>query len=258
MAIYKYNPYYNAGMKVVPFLGSKVASRAPSKYRSRQVASATHGLVNYARPKRNVRRKSLKMMVKDTEPAKHYTYETNQALLHNTIVTNVPTQGPIQGDSNIGRTGDSIYICALKVQGLYQSSAAANFYSMRLLVGWTGEEVTSVGASSSFVSGLGLSEVFLPATGTTVSTNGIVNPKAFTVLYDMTIDSNSQIVTTVDGESFSFTVPINQSYYYQSSASVQGKLKNLVVVVAGFAAGGTTGTTAAGNIICSVDMIYKE
>jgi len=257
MSLVKYNPYYKAAMTAIPYMGSK-AVVVRNKYRTRNVTSATHGLVNYSRPKRNAARKSLKVAVKDTQPAKHFAFETNQALLHNTIVTNVPTQGPIQGDSNIGRTGDSIYICALKVQGLFQSSAAANFYSMRLLVGWTGEEITGVGAASGFVSGLGLSEVFLPGTGGIVSTNGIVNPKAFTVLHDITIDSNSQIVTTVDGESFSFTVPINQSYYYQSAASAQGKFKNLVVVVAGFAAGGTTGTTAAGNIIMAADLIFKE
>lgn len=257
MSVMKYNPYYKAALATIPFIGSKALSRT-NGMRTRQIKTATHGLVNYSRPKRNARRKSLKVAVKDTQPAKHYSFETNQLLLHNTVVTCVPTQGPVQGDSNIGRTGDSIYICALKVQGLYQSSAAANFYSLRFLVGWTGEEVTTVGASSSFVSGLGITEVFLPGTGTTVTTNGIVNPKAFTVLHDITIDSNSQIVTTVDGESFSFTLPINQSYYYQSSASVQGKFKNLAIVAVGFAAGGTTGTTAAGNVIISADMIYKE
>lgn len=249
MVMMKYNPYYKPALAAIPYM----LARKPSA-----VARGTQVARRFATGRKPVRQRSLKSAIKQLEPARHFSFETNQLLLHNTMVTCVPTQGPVQGNSNINRTGDALYLCALKFQGFYLSSAPANFYSLRLLVGWTGEEVTSAGASSSFVSGLGLSEVFLPGTATLGTVNGIVNPKAFTCLYDITIDSNSQIVATNDGNSFKFTVPLNQSYDYQSSSSVQGKLKNLVVVAIGNVSGGVTGTTAAGNIICSMDLIFKD
>lgn len=210
------------------------------------------------KPRRQMGIKSLKRAIKDTEPAKHFTFENNAPLLHNTVLTCVPTQGLIQGTSNIARIGDAAFLCALKVKGEYLTNVTAGAYTVRFIVGWTGEEVTTVGVSSSLVSGLGISEVFLPGTASLFTCNGLINPKTFTCLSDMTMDLNSQIAATSDTGSIEFNVPINQSFYYQSAGSLQGKTRNLAIVVVGCVAGGTTGVTAAGNMVWSADLIFKD
>ena len=174
---------------------------------------------------------SFKKQMMDATPAKHVTSVPNTAMTHNTLYTCCPTQAITQGDGNTNRDGDSAYLCALKVRGMFIAATTAGAYTYRIIVGYSGEEVTTANVDTTFVSGLATSEVFLPNTTTRVTPAGVINPKAFTVLYDEVVDVNSQISAVADVKSVDFTVPLNQSFYYQSSGSVQGKLKNLYVLV---------------------------
>lgn len=253
MAIAYYNPYYNKALKTIPFVSAAYGVQKPA---TKRTSSATGTMVQKRR--RQQRSVSLKTLIKRTEPSKHYTLENNAALLHNTLYTCVPTQGITQGTSITNRSGDSVYLCALKIAGQYLSATTAGAYSMRIIVGWTGEELSTVGISTGLVSGLGLGDVFLSTTASIWTPNGQINAKGFTTLYDQTIDINSQISAVSDISSFGFTVPINQSFNYQSAAGVQGKTRNLCVLVVAGVAYGSTGVTAAGNCIWSADLIFKD
>lgn len=236
--------------------GTNVAQKGPRQgYRNARSRTMTTFGKNR---KRTLGVRSLKRAIKDTEPAKHFSFENNASLTHNTVNTCIPTQGITQGTGNINRLGDAIFLCALKIKAEYLTSATAGAYTARVLVGWTGEEFTTAGISSSLQAGLGITEVFLPGTASLFTANGLINPKAFTCLYDSTIDLNSQIAATSDTGSVILSVPINQSFSYQSSGSIQGKTRNLAIVVIGCVAGGVTGTTAAGNFVWTADLIFKD
>ena len=86
---------------------------------------------------------------------------------------------------------------------------------------------------------------------------GIINPKAFSVLYDQTMNLNSQIAGTVDVMSFAQTIQLNQKYLYQSAGSIYGKTKNLYVVVIADIAGGAPGISNAGDLVLAMDLVYK-
>lgn len=190
-------------------------------------------------------------------PAKHYTGETSPTLVHNTVTSMCPTQGITQGDGNTNRDGDAIELEALKLKGSLVTATTAGAYQYRVMVGWSGEEFTTANIATGLVSAIGATELFLPSTQGWVN-NALVNPKAFTILYDQTFDLNSQIAATQDIYNFNVTVPIHQGFSYQSSGSVQGKNRNLYVVVIGSVAGGTTGTTAAGQILLAYDLVFKN
>lgn len=253
MAIAYYNPYYNKTLKTIPVVSAAYGVQKPA---TKRIASYTGTMVQKKR--RQQRSVSLKTLIKRTEPAKHYTWENNAALLHNTLYTCIPTQGITQGTSITNRLADSVYLCALKISGQFLSATTAGAYSMRIIVGWTGEEVTTAGIASGLVSGLGLGDVFLSSTAGIWTANGQINSKAFTTLYDQTIDINSQISAVSDISSFNITVPLNQSFYYQAAGFTQGKTRNLCVLVVAGVAYGTTGVTAAGNCIWSADLIFKD
>lgn len=253
MAISPYSPYFKPALKTVPvMLASRPVSRRGVVRHNSYIGTAG------GTSRRKRRSVSLKALIKRTEAAKHFSFDTNLTMTHNTLYTCVPTQGITQGTGNINRTGDQVYLCALKIKAYWQSAVTAGPYTYRIIVGYSGEEVTTVGASSSFVSGLGVSEVFLPGTTGQATPNGLINPKAFTVLYDETFDINSQIAATADVQSFIHTVPINQQFNYQSSASIQGKVRNLCILVSAVTASGATGVTPVGNMICACDLIFKD
>lgn len=254
MAIYN---QFKPAMKAVPvYLASKGAAALATK---RQYNSGmNHTMVVTHKRQRRGRKMSLKALIKQTEAAKHFTLQDNAALLHNSIYTCVPTQAITQGTTNTTRLGDSVYLCALKVQGHFLAPATAGAYSYRIMVGWTGEELTTANIATTLVSGLGGTELFQPNTFGTWTPIGMINPKAFTVLHDQTIDINSNITAINDLNSFAFTVPLNQNFNYQASGSVQGKTRNLCVIVIGGVALGTSGVTAAGNCIWTADLIFKD
>lgn len=205
--------------------------------------------------KRKQGRNSFKNQLYNNLAAKHITGEQGVTMTHNSLFTLTPTAIPTQGDANNSRDGDAIVLCALKLNGFYNTDVVDGPYSFRIIVGFTGEEY----ANTSFGSGMGLADLFLPSTGTVVTNNGIINPKAFTVLHDEKFTVNSEIDSTRSRVDYSIYVPFNnQKFYYQSAASALGKTKNLVVVVCADVVGGTTGTTAVGGTSISWDFIFKN
>lgn len=259
MAIFKdWNPrqYAKGAIGTAALVYGKYGTSRASASRLRHSQSYTNTMVTKSRRSRG-RSTSLKALVKSTEPAKHYTLSNNATLLHNTIYTCIPTQGIAQSLTNTGRIGDSVYLCALKVKGFYQSATTANAYTFRIQVGWSGEEYGTANIAGQLVAGLTAAEVYLPTTTTLATVNGIVNPKAFTILYDQVIDINSQIAATVDVQSFDAIISLNQNFQYQSDGSVFGKTRNLCVVVSAVVASGASGVTPAGNCVWSADLIFK-
>jgi len=205
--------------------------------------------------KRSNRGVSVRALVQRTKPTKHYTANLDAAFTHNTINTANITAGVTQGDLNSSRDGDSISLVGLKLAGQYFSAVTAGAYTFRIMVGYSGEEYTSTTFGGA---GLGSTELFLPNTSTTFSTLGLVNPRAFTVLHDQTVDLNSQIAAVVDVNSFNIYVPMNNAVFnYQASASALGRLKNLYVIVMACVGGGTTGSTNAGSLVLTADLLFK-
>jgi len=249
-------------MKAAPFAYGAV-SYAASKYgppgpNNRYInrKTANNGSLITADRAFKRRRYSFKSKVKATEPAKHSTVApTQNPMLADTLYTFSPTQAITQGTGNTNRIGDSIEIMALKVKGFFNTATPTGAYTFRVIVGWSGEEYA---AASTFTSGLGATEIFLPNTVTGWVANGIINPKAFTVLYDQTWDINSMIAAASENQSYAFTVPINQTFNYQATAATMGKLKNLYVVIVGNVFGGTGGITQIGATFMATDLIFKE
>lgn len=243
-----------------PFgLGTMLAYNSYQAARSRQQQRTARpfSMVTTKKRKRKPVGLSLKRAILNTQPAKHYTAEASVANTHNILLTMCPTQGIVQGDTNTQRDGDRIHLEALKIKGCMQSAAASGAYSHRIIVGWSGEEYTTANISNNFVAGLVTGEVFLPNTVTNWLPSALINPKAFTVLYDETFDINSQVAATHDGVSFAATIPLNTDFSYQSTGSVQGKTRNLYIIVTGAIANGAAGN-AIGNHIMAVDLIFKN
>lgn len=233
-------------------------TRNPSFVGRSSRTGRSYTLTTTNKRRQRFRGNSFKRQVMKLHPAKHYTAESSSLNTHNSIVCMCPTQGITQGDGNTNRDGDAIHIESIKIKGTSVSNATAGAYQHRILVGWSGEEITTAQIASQLVSGLSSTELFLPTTTSNWTCNGVINPKAFTVLFDETYDLNSQIASTQDVVAFAATIPIHQDFDYQASGSVMGKTRNLFVVAIACVAGGTAGTTAAGNHLVSVDLIFKN
>lgn len=200
---------------------------------------------------------TLKRQILNIESAKHMTDQPTAVpggnMTMNTLYTYNVTSKVAQGTGVNQRIGDSIYLEALKIRGNYIVPQDAGGYVARILVGYSGEEYSATG----FASGLGTGEVFHAPTANAWSPNGLINSKAFTVLYDQTIDINTLTTTNEELSSFVATVPLKKDHDYQAAASIYGKKTNLYIVVVGAAVGGSSGTTNVGNIIMSLDLIFK-
>jgi len=243
-----YTPYANS-------LGTMLYSGWKSRTAARQGYSNTRTLTR-TRTKGKQMKSQIKRILTADKPAKHLTAYAPSNLLHNSIYTICPTQAVVQGDTNAQRDGDQIQLCALKLKGAFYTDSVAAGYTYRILVGYSGEEYPTGVAWSA--AGLVEAEIFLPLTGNGHRTNAVVNPKAFTVLYDQTIDVNSLLDGVADVHSYEVSVPLgDQKFYYQSTASVYGKTRNLYVVVIACRGGGTLGTTDSGDIQMAVDLIFK-
>jgi len=195
---------------------------------------------------------SFRQKVLQQEPTKHFNATQQQAAFVNNTIYNINvTAGVTVGATDITRVGDAIDIMALKVKGHFANDTTTPAQVFRILVGWSGEEV----GSGTFATTLTASDIFLSSTGTSWVTDGIINPKAFTVLHDQTMDQISPSTSTVNVNSFAFTVPINQKFVYQGLGAVYGKFKNLFIVVMG---NNTVATVEdIGLAFVSYDLIYK-
>jgi len=241
----RYTPY---GMGAMQYAASGFSNR--SKFRH----STSSAYTTTKRRKLSRNTGSFHALAVKELPAKHYANTALGALTHNTINTIIPTTGITQGLTNTNRIGDHVQLCALKIKGSFNTAVAANGYSYRIIIGYTGEEYN---LPTVFGSGLSSTELFIANTDANWETNGIINPKAFTVLSDTTYDINSQISAVADCLSYGFTVPLNTKLDYQSNGSLYGKTRNLAIVVIGSVIGGTSGTTSAGLTILAYDLIFK-
>lgn len=176
------------------------------------------------------------------------------SMTHNTIYTLNITQAITQGTSNSNRQGDSIFMSSLALKGMVFSAVTANAYQFRILVGWSGVEY----AAATLTSGLGANEIFLPSTGASFQTNGIINPKAFQAIYDNTIDINSQVAATIDICRIVERLRLNHKFNFRQGGSTFGDTRNLYLVAIACVNGGTTGVTAAGQAFVATDLVFKN
>lgn len=181
-------------------------------------------------------------------------------VLHNTIYSNNITAKVTQGTADDTRQGDSIFLQGLKIKGTVQTPTASNGYQYRVLVGWSGKEFNVAGFGTPGAStGLSAADIFLPFTGALFQTAAVVNPKAFTVLYDQTLDLNSQLSGVSDLAGLDMYIPMNKKFSYQAGASLMGKTKNLYVIVCAIVSnGGVTGVTLAGIAHLNTVLQFKN
>lgn len=207
---------------------------APSLSNRQQMATKRGR--SYTRVMKKPRRKSyassstLKKKIMATKPAKHLMYSAGISFSIGQVHVWSPTQSVIRGVNDSDRIGDTINLCNLKWNGVINGAKEANAYMFRMLIGYTGEEFAANTWTTNITSG----QVFQSNTTSGFLTNGIVNPKAFTVLYDQKFTINSLIadvrdVLPVTG-SLSFN---NHNFVYQADGATYGKNKNLVVLMIG-------------------------
>jgi len=248
------NPYNVARYGIPMAIGAYQGANQRIGQRFRGPAAPTRTLVR--RKKKAVRgyRNSFAARVRNLGSYKHNTQSdatVTSAMTHNSIYTTALTTKIDAGDGIGQRDGDAIFINAVKIQGAVHSAAAVTGANMiRILILWSGEEY-NVTASTS---GLTNAEIFHAGASALVS-QGMINSKAVTCIYDETVDINSLLTTTAEVKSIYASVPINQKFNYQAGASVFGKVKNLYLVVVGSIIGGSG---SVGNFLLNTDVIFQN
>jgi len=178
----------------------------------------------------------------------------NTNMTHNSIYTTSITPKVGQGDSNAARNGDAIQLISLRVKGYISSDSNAGAFGYRILVGYHTKQFNVLASTS----GLSATDIFLPSSGASWQPGAIINPKAFTCLYDSSVDINSAIASTVDLAQLDFKVPLSGKFEYISDGSVYGKTRNLYMIVIGGKHGGTAGVTSAGFFSLNTDLIFQD
>lgn len=256
MALMTYTPYGAAKMGAAAY-GAYTGYR---RNRQQQAYSnkSTFTRVQSRRPKTG-KYSTFKTKLYANQPAKHlWTADSATAIIgmtHNTIYTCNITANLVQGVASSQRIGDSAQLMSLKLNGVLSTNAAlTSACQYRIIVGWSGEEY---GLANTFGSGLTSAELFHGTTGIAWKNTGIINAKAFTVLDDRIITLNNSISLVSEVSEIAFTVPLNTAFPYQAAASQFGKTRNLYVVVIGCVLNGNPGTTPAGSLSLSTDLIFK-
>jgi len=234
-------PYFNQGQSVLP------AQRGGMSY--------SRTLTKNKRKNRNSK-KSFRRKVLDTVNAKHYTWGTGTTLVQGAVHCLMPTRDIVRGIADYHRIGDSVELEAFKIKGCIRTDTDSKGYVVRLLVLWSGEENTTL-SSTWATTGLTTTELFLPNTDALNPTNGIVNKKAVSILYDQTFELNSQVTSARTVHTLEATIPIHQKFPYQADGSTFGKFKNLYVVCIPYA-NDTAPTTVIGFFDMSGDLIFKD
>lgn len=244
-------------MDYVPMFGhsqraNKIRILTPSNLKTGFGMSQTR--TGNKKVKRKPRRvNTLQKKILAIQPAKHRTVSTNPTVGQNDILVASPTTAVVQGTAIGDRLGDAIHLEALKLNGIFYSATASNAYHFRIMVGYSGEEYSG----STFATGK-LSEAELFFTGSAQYVQSIVNPKAFTVLYDEIFDINSQVTDAKSSVSFNQTIPLKKLFSYQSGGGIFGKDKNLYIVVTGVGADVTPSGTTVGQLVLTYDLIFKD
>lgn len=238
------------GMSALQYAKQWKGTATDSRFRYRGAGSQT---ITKTKRKRKMSSHSFKGQMLKYSAAKHYPAPQNITMAHNTLYSGNVTAGVVQGTADNQRVGDQIHLAAIKIRGSMQTPTVTGGYSFRIIVGYSGEEYPT----AAFGTQLTTAEVFLPGTTNNWITNGIVNPKAFTALYDQTLDLNSLTSDTVEVQTFAFTVDLSKDFPYQAAASQYGKDKNLYVVVMA-CKGAETMPLPATELALSWDLIFKE
>lgn len=178
----------------------------------------------------------------------------NGPLLHSNLYTYNLTAQVQQGTSLAQRQGDAIYLMGVNIRGSIFAPTTAGAYQYRIMVVRSGKETNP----ATLLAGIGAADVFLPNTYSTFTINGQINSKALTLLYDQTVDVNSQLTATADVAQVNISIPIYKKFEYQSDGAVYGKKDNVYVLVTAIVAGGTAGTTSCGQFLGSADVIFKN
>lgn len=199
---------------------------------------------------------SMKKYIRSTLPAKHCPFsDITVTGTHNTVYSFGPTQTIVRGTGNDQRIGDSAHLLSIKINGFVASNAAiTKAVEVRIITLWSGEEYA---CGTSLTAGLTMGEIFLTTATPGWAPNGLINPKAVTVLDDRVLNLNNSIALVADVESINYTIPLNTDFDWQAAGSVYGKSRNLYVVVMGSILDGTTGATTWGLINLSADLIFK-
>lgn len=246
----QFQPMYPIPVFGTPSPGARIYN--PKRQRVGFGYSGT-GTMTKKRNPRTRYRKSFTRKVLNVFPAKHLDGNSAVTINNARVYTMNLTAQIGQGTGNNQREGDSVHLEALKLEGHFQSATASNAYKFRLLIGYSGEEFgTTIFATGS----LSASEIFLPNTVGTLA-NGVVNPKAFTVLYDKVIDQNSQVEGDRVLTSLRDTIQLKANFPYQAATSVYGKFKNLYAVVVSYAPDVAI-DVANGSVVLSYDLIFKD
>lgn len=206
-------------------------------------------------PKLRISKKNFASKVRKLESASHFVNsDAAVAFVHNVPRSMCPTSNIAQGLGETQRTGDEVYLESLVLRGHVSAAAATGAYMYRLIVGYS----TSQNVSSTLTTGgLVYSDIFLANSGS-YNTNGIVDPKAFTCLYDNTILVNSLISNSTDNALIAQTIPLKTNFPYKSANGSLGKFKNLYVFVVATVQGGTNAVTSCGSVSLGFDLIFKQ
>lgn len=250
------NRYFRPGAKAFAAYATGGFMGGGTKTRQARSYSRT-----YTKTKRRARQStsfSMKKYIRSVQPAKHCPFSDINITggVHNAVYSFGPTQTIVRGTANDQRIGDAAHLLSLKINGFAISNPLINKATeLRIMTLWSGEEYSC--ATFFTNSGLTAAEIMLTSSTPGWAPNGLVNPKAVTVLDDRVIQLNNSISAVADLESFNYTVPLNCDFDWQAAGSVFGKTRNLYVVVMGAVVDGITGTTVWGLMNISADLVFK-
>lgn len=204
---------------------------------------------------------SLKKAILGVSEAKHNTNHAAFALTHAEAFSFSPTQSVTQGTSRQNRIADEIYLEAIKIRGFINTDAEANAYTFRLMVLYSEKEydntVGTLGDIPYKKNAFGAGDLFQDNTGVAPLITGVVDSKRCTVLFDKTIDINSQTEDNYDIATISETIQLQKSFPYRTQGGVYGKNTNLYIVLIPYHLP-KTGHTTFGGATLDTDLIFKE
>ncbi|AMB43011.1 hypothetical protein [Circovirus-like genome DHCV-6] len=177
---------------------------------------------------RAVVKASRMLMLKSVE-TKAFVVNNSQVLGNNQIFSLSLTQQIAVGNTSVTRVGDSILLGSLTLSGELTAYATIQSVKYRVIVGYTRNTVAN---GSSMIQGiLGYGDIFYSVGTPGYLAHGVVNPQAFTALYDEMIDLNSDSAQ-VHLRSFYTRINLKMSKFdYATQGGSLGKVKNLSFVI---------------------------
>lgn len=215
------------------------------------------GSSSFRTARRSVARPSFASRVRAIGAYKHTVIPDSSitgALLFNNTYSSPLTTAIAQGTTNSTRIGDEVHLASLKLRGTFSTPATSGAYGYRVIVGFS----TTQNNTFNNTAGVTVAQMFLPGSYNTLTMDGVIDPKAFTCLYDQTINCPSVVPLTSDAAFIEASIPLNQKFPYVSSGSVYGKLKNLYIVVIPYVANGTVFVTPCGSYAISADLCFQD